>query len=103
MIAPAEAITIVDVRTEEDILEVLNDLDQLLAQNTLLLTSLILCEKLDSSCRCVIECHYFLVKIPSFKICRLNAGTKASRHAAFNSRYHNMSLHTYVVCLLDTH
>lgn len=54
MIAPAEAITIVDVRTEEDILEVLNDIDQLLAQNTLLLTSLNLCEKLDSSCRCVL-------------------------------------------------
>ena len=38
MMAPAEAITIVDVRTEEDILAVLN---QLIAQKNLLSISLI--------------------------------------------------------------
>ena len=32
MIAPAETTTIVDVRTEEDILEVLNDTNRLIAQ-----------------------------------------------------------------------
>ena len=32
MIAPAETTTIVDVRTEEDILEVLNDTNQLISQ-----------------------------------------------------------------------
>lgn len=56
MIAPAEAITIVDVRTEEDILEALNDPNQLIVQKTLLsiTISLILCAKLDSRCRCVL-------------------------------------------------
>ena len=33
MIAPAEAMTIVLVRTEEDILEVLNDANKLIAQS----------------------------------------------------------------------
>ena len=32
MIAPAETTTIVDVRTEEDILELLNDTNRLIAQ-----------------------------------------------------------------------
>lgn len=48
MIAPAEAITIVDVRTEEDILEVSNDPNQLMTHKTLLPTSVILCEKLSN-------------------------------------------------------
>lgn len=56
MIAPAEAITIVLVRTEEDILEVLNDANRLIAQTPLL--------SVDKECRRLyVRATNFLCKI----------------------------------------
>ena len=94
MMAPAEAITIVDVRTEEDILDVLRNTKGLIAQEILLQKSDFLSKGgLVLVGDIYMESHRFFVRSGSAKkteICRRTALIQTSTHATLNGRFQRL-------------